>query len=231
MKPILLDTTIPFSGFYESMHSSELDRAIEQIAQDDSGDTVPLFDEDGEEFPLWDHVTWNKIQTDYAKFYVENFAAYFEGETGIDLGLKFDEVSSPREYNFTTDRIFAKIRQSAVLAMFKKVDKTVLDALIRERFTSYDGFSSYYANSLAEWPQSVKEWDHNQIGTLIEAVLGEFDEYSLIEDIDSNGNLSNIVFEALDADAVRIVNAYDKERQAKEYFRSHQMTLPTGGAA
>jgi hypothetical protein len=38
------ETTIPFSGFYYSYHSDELDRVLEQMSEDDSCNQIPLFD-------------------------------------------------------------------------------------------------------------------------------------------------------------------------------------------
>jgi len=233
-KAIMLESTIPFGGFYESSHSYNLDRALEQVAQDDSGDAVELFDEDGEEFALYDHIDWQKVQLAYAQLYTENFAAYFKGETKIDLQLTFDEMTSPREYNFATDRIFIKIPTSIAQAMYRKADKAKLDKAIKAKFTSYDGFISYYSNSLVEWRSEtgdVTKWDANQLGTLIESLLSEFMDdddrldWMLMEVSDCNGELSNIVWDALDVDAVRIVNAYNAKRRAHEYFLSHQLTI------
>lgn len=95
------------------------------------------------------------------------------------IGLKFESMDSPREYNFATDRIFCHIPLKTVRALFKasKAENHIsLRAAIRERFTSYDGFISGYPNALDSWlSKPLQEWDHNEIGTLLVAMTGEAD--------------------------------------------------------
>src|ERR1035437_4188195 len=97
-------TTIPFDGFYESIHSSLLDDEVEQLTQNDNGYQYERILPNGEtEIPgadLWAHVGWQAAHVAYAKLYAEQFDAYFSQELGLKLALKFDELNSPREYNF-----------------------------------------------------------------------------------------------------------------------------------
>jgi hypothetical protein len=191
-----VESTLPFSGFYESMHSRELDNQVEQLTQDDSGDQYELVgapDANGERTvtkpgeDLWEHVSWPAAYSAYAKEYAENFAAYVKAETKLDLALEFSELVSPREYNFTTDRIFVTVSRAAVQEIFRRVSMQLLNEQIAAKFTSYDGFNSYYPNTLDAWlggehtganaykfsglTDSLDEWDANQVGTLLEAFL------------------------------------------------------------
>lgn len=173
-------TTIPFSGFYYSLHDRELDHALEYMFSNDYGTPYSGLIE-----RAFDLVNWRDVHVEYARRFTENFAATFQLET-----LKFAELVSPKFYNFETDRIFCEISLHEVLELFEKVDRTVLEERIRSRFTSYDGFFSHYPNSIDRWPKSVADWDHNEIGTLIEAWVeqstdGKYDtseEYSIMED-------------------------------------------------
>ena len=74
------ETTIPFSGFYCSYHSDELDRVLEQMTEDDSCHQIPLVDGAGESLKLWEHINWSKVHLGYAKIYAENFCSWFEGD-------------------------------------------------------------------------------------------------------------------------------------------------------
>ena len=91
------------------------------------------------------------------------------------LGLEFEALDSPREYNFATDRIFAKIRLGMVRRLFAisaREGHATLSALIEDRFTSRSGFASYYPNALDDWlAKPLRDWDHNELGTLLRAVL------------------------------------------------------------
>lgn len=100
------------------------------------------------------------------------------------IGATFDEMVSPREYNFGTDRVFAHIPVTAIRRMFRlsRAEKhATLAEIIARRFTSRDGFSSFYPSDLASWlSRPVTDWDHNELGTLLDAVLtiADFDPYS-----------------------------------------------------
>lgn len=152
-------TTVPFAGFYESWHDDELDRTLDQMFSDDSGEPYPKL--------VWralDRCDWRKVHEAYAKEYVERLAAEFE------IKLEFESLVSPREYNFTTDRIFAYIPLREVRRLFKTVDSEVFSDVVRENFTSRSGFVSSYPNNWADWP-IVPDWDHNHIGTLVTAYI------------------------------------------------------------
>lgn len=156
--PVL--TTIPFAGFYNTWHDQEFDDTLERMFSDRaSGCHV----NDKLMMRAWQACNWHAAQVEYAKAYADSFAERFK------LGpIKFDEMSSPREYNFTTDRIFIYVGADAVKRLMKQVDKKTLDEVARERFTSRSGFISFYRPDFREWGD-VTGWDHNQVGTLIEA--------------------------------------------------------------
>mgnify|MGYP001809913033 CR=1 FL=1 len=90
-------------------------------------------------------------------------------------GLKFESLDSPREYNFSTDRIFAYIPRATIRAAFarsKADDHKTLAAVIVARHSSRSGFASFYESDLADWLATpLAEWDHNHLQTLIIAVL------------------------------------------------------------
>lgn len=91
------------------------------------------------------------------------------------IGLVFETMTSPREYNFQTDRLFADVPLKVMRELFKRSaadNHAKLSHVIRQRFTSRDGFSSFYSNNLADWiAKPLREWDHNEFGTLIIAAL------------------------------------------------------------
>lgn len=161
-----METTIPFAGFYESLHSAHIDHMIESSFSLDSGETIPSIIQ-----AVRDSINWKKLENTYALAYTELFAKSFH------IKLTYKDKTSPREYNFETDRIFADISLDEVKRLFNEVDKTTLRSLIRERFTSYDGFISFYDNNLDDWPENLADWDCNQVGTLVQAYAMD-NEYS-----------------------------------------------------
>jgi hypothetical protein len=191
---------IPFNGLYESMHDAELDRAFEGLYQDSqTGDCIASLHN-----LVWDHVNWQKVHEAYAKAFAENFAAHFEIE-----GMVFESLVSPREYNFTTDRIFVDVPLASLKAL--NVPRDVLDAVAAEMFTSRSGFCSFYSPDVDTWGE-IEDWDHNQLLALITAhvrhVEGEdFDEFCLMEDMNCNGQLDEMLWDAIDTDHPDVVRA------------------------
>lgn len=164
---------IPFEGFYESSHDSCFDDYIENeqeyIKDENPNVTTKELQELAEKFHFG--MDWEKAHNQYVIAYVSALEDLIKSESGQDIKLKFEEMTSPWEYNFTTDRIFAEISDEDIQLMFDTVDRKSLNEAIEKRFTSYDGFMSFYANSLSEWPTDLKEWDHNQLGCLMECYL------------------------------------------------------------
>ena len=190
MKKLL--TTIPFSGFYESLHNSVIDDAIKDNFRDDYG----IINENLA-YRAWDNADFFAIRKEYAKEYAEQFAHEFKIKS-----LCFESLSSPREYNFSTDRIFCEIDYAELCGIIKSFDLKAFAAFVRERFTSRDGFISYYSADLSEWGK-IETWDHNQCGTALEFYAiqesgGEYDqwsEYAIIENSICNGFMSNLIWQ------------------------------------
>jgi hypothetical protein len=145
-----LETTIPFSGLYESFHSDNIERKFVY------GD---LSEE--EQDKQRDGIDWKKERLLYCKAYVEAFNECF------GFNLKFKDMSSPAYYNYTTDRIFVKIRREDYEKLKAEIDDIAMEEYVKDRFTSYDGFSSHYSNCWDDWLDQKEEFDHNQIGSLI----------------------------------------------------------------
>jgi hypothetical protein len=203
--------TIPFSGFYYSLHDSELDLALEQEFSDSNGNENP-----GLTSRAFDCVNWRAVHVEYSKAYAEAFAEEFEIQ-----GLQFESLQSPREYNFTTDRIFVNIPAEEIERIYTETPRATLESVAAEWFTSRSGFSSFYSPNVDDWGD-LSTWDHNQLGALIAAYVlhrrgGEpFDEYSLCEDFRCNGYLSNWLFSDCQPELHRIARVGDYLRQREE---------------
>lgn len=165
-------TTIPFAGFYETFFSELAGRGYEYATPDNT-----LTDSEKSELAdlLYTCQSFRKIYEDMAEKYAIDFNDLFKEETGIDLGLVFESLQSPREYNFETDRIFCHITPEKINELYRATDKKILDDAIKGRFTSRSGFISFYPNNLNQWliETPIKKWDHNQIETIISARLAE----------------------------------------------------------
>ncbi len=167
----MIKTMIPFSGFYESWHNENLKNAFDSIFQDDSG-MIP--DRISRAYNACDSkIKWRQAQNEYSREYVEALN-HFLGESL----LAFDSLESPREYNFTTDRIFCEISRENLIKAYKATPAVMLQTVISDQFTSRDGFTSFYPDNLDSWDLESrlvagkgKPLDHNEAGAVIEAYL------------------------------------------------------------
>ena len=206
---------IPFSGFYESWHADELDSALEQMLSDDYGNCNHGLNE-----RVYFSAEWQKIHAAYAAAYAENFADHFK------IKLKFESLNSPREYNFTTDRIFVELETEEVERVFEEVSAIALDAVCERMFTSYDGFSSHYSPDWRSWGPP-EEWDHNQVFALITAYVeqehgGNFeqsDEIDLMESDRCNGAYDDWIYTHAGKEGRRALDValYLRQRSERKY--------------
>ena len=172
---IKLEANLPFPGFYHSVYDHEIDYAIERdceyFAEEWGVDIDKVSD------AAFSHIDCSDAHRSIAELHCATWLERFTDETGIDLysGFKFFGLTSPKFYNFETDRIFVQIPLPGLQQCFDacKCDgfKT-LAATIKERFTSYDGFMSFYSNRLETWLEKpLAEWDCNEACTLLIATL------------------------------------------------------------
>ena len=156
--------TIPFSGFYESVHMDALER-------------------EGENYPGAD---WRRVCYGYAKAYAAEYlhAACIAGE--------FESLDSPQEYNFSTDRIFVDIPAREIRRMLATVDPETLARVARDRHTTRPGFFSYYSPRVDDWGP-VETWDCNQVGTLIIAFVDDDErDWRICEELECKGVISSL---------------------------------------
>ena len=224
-----LESTIPFDGFYESFISDDIDHQIGQQIEWDS-DIYDL-NEDEQQVLEDSYLSvnrssfYNQIAEDYTNFYID---ALNERLKGFTLNAKFSFLTSPREYNFTTDRIFIDIEKNHAIDFIKyiiKHYKKELEEKIKQRFTSRSGFNSFYQNSLDLWTKDYSEWDCNMIGTCFELFdLEEEDiNYSLREYLSERimFNLGN----TLGKDGIDLLDKKQKEKDKKELMDKQQLKL------
>lgn len=190
-----LSLTVPFSGFYNSIWSEAL-RFYEEMVV--NGLVVEEEDRDAVFGALCDATEYQTAHSDVAKEYVAQFNHAFEAKTEIEINLRFETLASPREYNYTTDRIFAHIpvgRAHALFALSRNENHDSLRALVERDFTHRDGFVSHYSNDLDDWLEApLAEWSPVQVGALLQAMAGDDAEAAIFDIMQSKG-LTERIFE------------------------------------
>jgi hypothetical protein len=151
-----VSTFLPlFSGFYGS-HWDE-----------------PCFDGEDEHFELpdgmefWEHVDWNKYHYHIAKEMCSE-VKYLLSDFVNDI--TFERVASPKYYNFENDAIHCEIDFNRNLVeSYINANKEAFDKYIKDRYTSRDGFISYYEN---DGSQFLDGWhdDSHKVGSVLQFI-------------------------------------------------------------
>ena len=224
-----LESTIPFDGFYESFISADIDH---QIGQQIEWDTDIYDLNEDEQQVLEDSYLsinrsyfYNQIAEDYTNFYID---ALNEELDGFTLKATYKCFTSPREYNFETDRIFIEIEENHAIDFIKYIIKNYkkeLEEKIKQRFTSRSGYWSYYKNTLNSWTQDYSEWDYNQIGTCFELFdLEEEDINYSLRDFLSESIMNNLG-NTLGQKGIDLLDRKQKEKDKKELIDKQQLKL------
>lgn len=172
---------IPFMGFYNSLLEGEIDHAIrsESEYQEQELDGIPA-----SEFSeiLYRYADFSKCRNEIAKKYVDHFSNLLSEHLEFDGGieLEFESMTSPREYNFSTDRIFAYIPESTIKELFDCVNVNSLQETINLHLKSRSGFISFYSEFVDDWKEKpLNTWDCNELSMLLFCILEEIDDHDL----------------------------------------------------
>lgn len=178
MKVTQLEINFPlFEGFY----CSQLDLAeYIEVGDDESYSmTEEQFDE----------IDWNKTNENVSKFYLDYFKdelSDFFKSIGI-INLDFVKVDSPKYYNYSTDKLVCNIEvnKNKFLTELQKYSFDVWKKFLKDNFTSYDGFISFYPNDPNEWTELIQQnfdTDNVIIETLLQFYLEQNEEFIEIKE-------------------------------------------------
>lgn len=152
-----MELIIDFGGFYESIHSGLIDSRLE-LDFEYYQEREENFDPDG----YWDSInyreTFRLYAIDYTKelfSYIEN--EYIEEELDLERSLRLSSIdlenlyiNSPREYNFSTDKIVIPDASLGISIQLKWLFKKILNKdsrfreYIRSLTTSSSGYIPFY---------------------------------------------------------------------------------------
>jgi len=144
-----------FSGFYGSIWDD------------------PCFDGEEEYYGLpdgvefYEFVDWKSYHEAIAKRLcdeVEELLSDFVSE------IKFESIISPNYYNYTNDSINCEITfDKRLINSYIARNNESFKEYIKSRYTSYDGFTSFYSNDSVEW---LEDWwiDPHKVGSILQFI-------------------------------------------------------------
>jgi len=160
-KKNLINTSIAFGGFYESIHDSRIDNMIESY--NDSGN-YPEY--------VWDNVNYKKTHQSYIESWTSDFESYLLNEYQVDINFKDLTLWSPKYYNYKTDCIDCKVNTHQMNLLNEKLlsDSDFINWL-KERTKSYDGYMSFY-----NFDEAKNNKDNILIKYVLEFLADKFNE-------------------------------------------------------
>lgn len=159
-----------FTGFYGSSFESWMDDNIDQDLSELGKDL--------------EDVTISYYMEDYAKD-IFDFAKYeYLNELSFLDNIEFKELCSPREYNFTNDKIYFTCDidvdkfKSWLIELTTNTNDiwAAIQERIKETHTSCDGFISFHSNDSKDWVKDLLKLDLEDDKTLYKLgfIVGAF---------------------------------------------------------
>ena len=168
------EVAIPFDGFYESVIGGMVANEIESF--------IEYHNEENDNKIEYDDIDYDIDYAGLSKAYLEAYSDWSE------IPIEFSTMTSPKEYNFQTDRIFGMVKDSDLKRLHTEFLKgEYSQGIVNRNFKSRSGFMSFYDDFCEEWDtKPLDEWDYNELALL----MPQPDYY---EDFECNGEVSDHV--------------------------------------
>lgn len=138
-----------------------------------------------------DDITGDDLDFDYHSMEKEICERYVDAvktvvdETFPDLlkNISMESMSSPREYNFSTDKLFANMEFDenwrATFLNFMNDNHETLNIRIKDDWSDHSGFWSFLSNDYRDWVSEINknEPDERYIAVMLEYMLSETIEF------------------------------------------------------
>ena len=171
-----VQTFLPvFNGFYNTLFENILDNAIDYEIEfyNERNNTSLKYDDFDFDFTT--------IKNEICKDAVSKIEEKLN-EIGINCSIKYDNLISPREYNFYNDSINIEINFKKFSQVIEILEQNFdsFTKYIREHYTSHSGFISSYSSYASDWMEDLIEDAENEahkVGAVLDFILQEIEEY------------------------------------------------------
>lgn len=162
----------------------------------------------------FDYVAYNiKV----SQLYCEVMQSVLINELDLNCKIKYESLYSPKEYNFKTDSVNIEIKillkDQKVLNNLIKENYDQLASLIKDGYTSRDGFNSFYSNNIDEWLNPNDDYYlhcSHKLGAMLEMLIKIIFDVDKIKDIifdEISSNISMSEFTDISYDEMLVSNS------------------------
>lgn len=168
-----------FTGFYNTIFDGSENFLESMFADEDEfQEHMPELFESGVSYEyfcseFWYYADFSRCFNEAAKSIC--YAITELDSAGIIIDSDFEDLISPKEYNFKTDSINCEIKYNAT-KLQKYLDENIeaFTKYIKDAYTSRDGFSSWHSNDVNNW-LDVYNYGEHAAGSVLQFVI--FNEY------------------------------------------------------
>ena len=171
-----VQTFLPvFNGFYNTLFEDLIDNAVDnQIEYYNEQKGTELNYDDFN----FDFIT---LQNEICKDAVSKIEEKLN-EIGINCKIIYENLISPREYNFSNDSINIKINFKKFSQVIEILEQNYdsFAQYIKDHYTSCSGFISSYSSYASDWMEDLREDAENEahkVGAVLDFILQEVEEY------------------------------------------------------
>ena len=177
-----------FNGFYNTLFDNILDNATDNA--------IEYHNEQNNTSLNYDDFDFNfiSIQNEICKDAVLKVEEKLN-EIGINCTIKYQNLVSPREYNFSNDSINIEINFKKFSQVIEILEQNFdsFSKYIKDNYTSRDGFISSYSSYASDWIKDLRENAENEthkVGAVLNFIFQEIEDYkpeNLYFDLCENG--------------------------------------------
>lgn len=91
----------------------------------------------------------------------------------FSLNMRFQSIHSPKFYNFSTDscNVIVDVDEKAI-SKYIYENEGAFEDYLREKYTSYDGFTSGFSNKFIDWEEETKRFrDYSESTHYLGAII------------------------------------------------------------
>lgn len=201
MKTKYYTTCSQFEGFYESnYYNSDMEYDYNNLMED----SLPK----GKHYELTKFKDYQKALCREWIELVKNQLEYATGDVIKHISTRNFELDSPREYNFTTDKLIVNVefRLRALEHWCFKDKSEKFNEYLKENYSSYDGFTSFIPDNTNAFKDKYfneyKTFEEKERNNLINVML----EFYFECQIDFESDVNEQIMYSLDiSDYMRLV--------------------------
>jgi len=167
-----------FTGFYNTI-----------FQYDGEDEDIRYYNEENGTNYDYDDFSWD--YKDYENRISKAFVNRLEKELKdyLPIKMKFQELVSPKEYNFSNDSINIEVSLSLKrLIKLIKENKDEAESYFLEKYTSCSGFISFHSNDVNDWLKEsyILEKPEHRVGALLDCLcsikIDDNDTYEWVTD-------------------------------------------------